>query len=301
MTLAVEFAGGGAKGQASNGWYAAQWPNRDQTPPLLGGESIGAVQAYGIATVGAGAMGGLWDRITPDMVYKGSGGALDRLLTVVGIRDGIYDMSPALETILKETAGRRIRPGTRVVVTFYDLEHQAFRDAVLTTDTSPRSCAEIVLRSCLVPLAHAIPDGRYVDGGVGGTAPVGPLVRQGATDIRVCLLHPAGPNHWPPSTGPMALAARTVECIREEGHFLDLERTALRNRLARLEPSGLWREVAVEHVEPAESLGDWMDFSEPAKRLRRAARFQVVGRSAEETWTELKRRRALALAASLAH
>jgi NTE family protein len=295
MNRALVFAGGGSKGGYSAS-KALRLHNAGRRYSILGGESIGACNALLYAVAGPHALVGIWPGLRAKDIYRG-GGKIEQILTLAGAREGIYDMTPSLATLARLTAGRRILTDVRVIVTVTDLATGAMLEHTLTSDTPPSAVVEKVYQSCLVPLAHGARDGRYADGGVSATAPLGPAVRSGAEHVDVLLLDRLGIDPWAPTRKALEQAGRAVELLRENAYWKDLEGTVLRNRLATAgDPD--YRRVEATLYAPQGELHGWMDWSP-----ERSARWPAM------TWDEyslldayqlMKRRREEAVGASLA-
>ena len=152
-------------------------------------------------------------------------------------------------------------------------------------------CVERVWRSCLVPLAHQIPGGRYSDGGVSFTAPLGPAVNAGADHIDVILLDRLGTGTWEATDKPLPLAGRAVSILRENLFWTDLQGTHLRNGMPGYRP------IEATYWEPDHQLPDWMDWGPVAKQRRRGMTF--TGRALGQTYAVVGALRDRALARSM--
>lgn len=292
MKKAIVFAGGGARG-AAGARQALRLYSAGDRWILFSGESIGAVNAFGLAILGAVELCRVWSQdLGPDDIYRG-GSWIDKLATLLGRRRGIYDMSPSLETLRQIALTRRIPEGQMVISTVCDLQTGARIDNLLTSETPTGSCVEKVFESTLVPLAHGARAGRWADGGISSTAPLAPVIRQGAEAIDVILLAPLTLDRWLPHGSAIDEAGRAVDILRRNLFYSDLELAALVNR----EPGPGKRFIPITIWIPIDSLAPWMDFSREAILQNMEARFRPA--TLEEAVQEIKAARLQALQESL--
>ena len=289
MIKALTISGGGANGEAASA-QIARLAKPAEPWSIFTGESIGAAQAYMTALDGPAAALRFWDAIKPSDIFRG-GGWLEKAATGLGLRHGLFDMEPARKTLAKLAAGRRLPAHIRVVVTVTDMVTGALLPFELNRDTPPALCVERVWRSCLVPLAHKIPGGRYADGGVSFTAPLAPAIGAGADHVDVILLDRLGTSEWAPTEDVLPLAGRAIGILRENLFWADLQGTWLRNQLSD------YRKITASYYEPDHALPPWMDFEPQAKQRRRLMTF--TGRTLDETYWLVKALRDNALAKSL--
>ena len=287
MTRAIVVSGGGANGLAALA-QMVRIQKSGRSWSIWSGESIGAACSYFGAIMGPGAALNQWTRTIRDRdIYRG-GSWFDKALVAIGKRRGIYDMAPALDTIKRLAAGRTVPDGQAVIATVTDLQAGILRAHHISKATAPAIAAEQVWRSCLVPVAHGADKGRYADGGVMATAPMGPAITLGAREIDVILLNPIGvddrfaPN---PKGSALAEAGRSIELLRDTLLFRDLE---LAERI-NVAPSAIYgeRNIPITIYEPEDSLGPWMDFGADANEKRLTTPFRrLTLTEAVEKWRE---------------
>ena len=290
---ALTLAGGGANGEAAACQVERMTKAGAGPWSVYSGESIGAANAYLIALGGAADVASEWRGIYQQAIYRG-GGFLDKVAVAIGKREGIYDMSPSIATIAKLANGRRLPAGLRVIVNVTDLKTGAMVENVLTRDTIPSSCVELVYQSCLVPIAHGARDGRWADGGISATAPLGPVVAAGASDVDVVLLDQIGYAPWSPTPKALDQGGRAIDILRDNAFFNDLQGTILRNKIAAGPVGHGFRKVSATFHIPITPLPDWMDFSPRAKAVRRNAGFTRMDIDSVYAELQANRRRALA-------
>jgi NTE family protein len=270
VKTAAVFMGGGFNGEASAHEWARLWASGFRTT-LASGESIGAVNAYCAMAMSPDALLGLWSGLDGKQVFRGGGG-LDKVLTAAGLAQGVFDMRPALEFLRALVSRYRLPLGCEVVATKTNLRTGALIERTITRGTPPETAARWIWRSCLVPFAHQT-DGVWCDGGVSASAPLGPVVSRGASEVEVILLDTPGTNHWVPQKGAVSKAGRAITILRENLFYEDVQNTLLRNDLAALNDprfrliNGTFRVLA-------RPLPDFMDLSPEARRARREAHFR---------------------------
>lgn len=267
------YMGGGLNGRASAAQATRVWALGSR-PSIYAGESIGAYLAYMTALTSPAEVDTMWDNLTASDFYRG-GGKLAQYLTLLGLRPGIYDCTPGLETLRRFVAGRRLPRGVVVIVLRADLKWGVLRQEVLTSDTPPDACCEMVYQSGLVPIAHGCRDHRWADGGVCACAPLGPAVKAGADHCEVFALDLPGVSRWE-GAKPLDEAWRAVDVLRDHLTRADLRMTVERNRHPR--PGD--RQISARYWVPVDPLPDWMDASPAAMEAR--ARMRYKGQTLDE-------------------
>ena len=270
---AFTFQGGGARGAGSTAAALRRVISDGNEPTIITGESIGAAVALIAAVRGFADAVRMWGdgSINPGVIYAGWK-PLRALGVLLGKTRGIYDMSPALDSLERLTSGLRIPASTLVIVTVTDLFTGRREDNLLTADTPMSSCVEKVYQSCLVPVAHGARDGRWADGGISASAPLEIPVRYGATKVDVFLTERLGTSSW--SGGkPLDEAARAITVLRENLFLRDLEATERVN----IAPTGSERRVTARLHEPEEIVGGWMDFKPETLRKWLAVKYRPWG------------------------
>jgi NTE family protein len=270
VKTAAVFMGGGFNGEAQAHEWARLWGSGFRTT-LTSGESIGAVNAWCAMAMSPAQLLGLWAGLDRGDVFKGGGG-LDKVLTAAGLSQGVFDMRPALEFLRALVSRYRPPGGAEILVTTTNLRTGALVVRTITRETPPETAARWIWRSCLVPFAHQT-DGVWADGGVSASAPLGPVVSRGASEVEVILLDTPGTNHWPYQKGAIAKAGRSVTILRENLFYEDIQNTSLRNDLAALNDPR-FRLVNGTFRVLARPLPDFMDLSPAARRARREAEFR---------------------------
>lgn len=173
-------SGGGAKGCFPAGVYH-QLDARGITFDAHYGTSVGALNAAGMAFVGAQGLKKLWHDI------RGTSDVLRSNWWQLCFKTGKYSTAPLRKTLEAIAAGRT--PTAEAVACYVDLLTGAIEYGY-SSKPGKLSFLDAVMASASIPQSMEPVHGRYVDGGVREQTPLKQAIADGADEIYVLLCNP---------------------------------------------------------------------------------------------------------------
>ncbi len=202
---ALVLSGGGGRGAYHVGVYK-YLEERGLRPDVVVGTSIGAVNgAMIVAGMGAADLEREWRAMTTDQVQRVRLNPLEYFE-----RPSLLDNSPWQATLERQISFHRVRTSPiafRVATT--DLKRgqlRVFRNEEITV--------RHILASCSIPVVYPwtqLDDDIFWDGAVVANTPLRPAIDEGAEEIYVVLLSPAGARELPPPPNLLDAAAHAFD------------------------------------------------------------------------------------------
>jgi NTE family protein len=283
-------SGGGAKGAFQVGAERVLREERGYRWERIFGVSVGALNGTMIGQERYRELADVWRSIREQDVYRKYGWIRIALRMAILKKLGLYDNTPLRGTIDRHAANHRFRipvhvgrvslvTGQYETVTNERPEHE-FLDAVWQSATMPIIWEPIALNA-------------YVDGGLRNIAPLGDALEFNPTEIVVIV---AGTNDVERIARPrnvVDVATRSlvditlneilINDVREFVRINRLVRQAAEHGVKLLSERGTpYRYVPITVVQPGESLGDTLDFSQDSIR-RRVELGEAAARAARPT------------------
>jgi NTE family protein len=267
-------SGGGAKGAFQVGAERILREELGFSWERIFGVSVGALNATILAQHEYERLRELWMTIREEDVYRKFPWLLVAFRLGVLRKLGLYDNSPLRDLIRRHAAGRRFLTPTHVGrVSLISGEYE------LVPSTAP-DFLDAVWHSATMPVIwEAIGPHAMVDGGLRNVTPLGDALGYEPSEIVVIAC--TGPRIEPakPPANLLDVARRSLTDItineillndvQEFIRINDLVRQAHEADLTLKKPDGSpYRYCPITVIEPTESLGDTLDFSPDAIRMR---------------------------------
>lgn len=271
---ALILSGGGAKGafQAAAEKYAREV--KGYTWDIIAGVSVGALNGTMLAMGKYQRLWEVWNSISNDQVYTG-GFNLWSLIKVAFGAKSFYGNDPLWRMLQTELNPALIQADLRVgSVSLVSGEYVQF------TKTEPQ-LAKAVLASTVMPIIWTPVDisdayRSMVDGGVRNITPIGDVLDANPDEILIINCSPENESPLPvPPPNVVQIGLRTLDILLNEVFRSDMDQFNRINALVREAES----QGAILHspasgtplkyfeckiIEPAASLDDTLDFSQPA-------------------------------------
>lgn len=224
---ALVLSGGGGRGAYHVGVYK-YLEEKGLVPDIVVGTSIGAVNGAMIASgMTAADLEREWQAMTTDQVQRVRLNPFEYLE-----RPSLLDNSPWLATLERQINFHKVRTSSRTfLVTSTDIRRgglRVFRNAEITV--------KHILASCSIPVVYPWTDldGDLLwDGAVVANTPLRPAIDEGAEDVFVVLLSPAGARELPPPPGLIEAAAHAFDTAMLASFEADLKQVEKANRRIR--------------------------------------------------------------------
>lgn len=234
---ALVLSGGGGRGAYHVGVYKYLEEHR-LLPDIVVGTSIGAVNGAMItAGLTAADLEREWRGLTTDMVQRFRLNPLEYFE-----RPSLLDNSPWQATLERQINFHHVRTSaTTFLVTSTDI-----RRGQLRVFRNPEITVKHILASCSIPVVYPwtdLDDEVFWDGAVVANTPLRPAIDEGAEDVFVVLLSPAGARELPPPPNLLDAAAHAFDMAMLASFEVDLKQLEKVNRRVR---EG--RDVSGHHV-----------------------------------------------------
>lgn len=224
---ALVLSGGGGRGAYHVGVYK-YLEEKGLIPDIVVGTSIGAVNGAMItAGMTAADLEREWRQLTTDQIQRFRLNPLEYLE-----RPSLLDNSPWAETLERQISFHRVRTSPvalRVVAT--DIRQGraiVFRNEEITV--------KHILASCSIPVVYPwadIDSEIFWDGAVVANTPLRPAIDEGADEVYVVLLSPAGARRLPPPPNLLDAAAHAFDMALLASFEVDLKLLEKVNRRVR--------------------------------------------------------------------
>lgn len=224
---ALVLSGGGGRGAYHVGVYK-YLEERGLQPDIIVGTSIGAVNGAMITSgMTAADLEREWRQLTTDQIQRFRLNPLEYLE-----RPSLLDNSPWAETLERQISFHRVRTSPtalRVVAT--DIRQGraiVFRNEEITV--------KHILASCSIPVVYPwadIDSAIFWDGAVVANTPLRPAIDEGADEVYVVLLSPAGARELPPPPNLLDAAAHAFDMALLASFEVDLKLLEKVNRRVR--------------------------------------------------------------------
>jgi NTE family protein len=267
-------SGGGAKGAFQVGAERVLREELGFRWERIFGISVGAINATLLAQRAYSQLRELWLRIREEDIYRKFPWPIVALRIGLQRKLGLYDVSPLRDLIRRHAAGRPfLTPAHVGRVSLVSGEYE------LVPNTAP-DFLDAVWQSATMPVIwEAIGPKAYVDGGLRNVTPLGDALAYGASEIVVIACDSGMIEPAKPPTNLLDVAKRSLtditlnEILRNDvEHFIhinDLVRQGHEAGLTLKKQDGSpYRHCRITVIEPAEPLGDTLDFSQESIRLR---------------------------------
>jgi NTE family protein len=287
---ALVLSGGGANGafQVMAEKYARE--QKGYKWDIIAGVSVGAVNATMLALEKYQRLAEIWQTISNDKVYTGSLNFWTAVRLLFGAKS-IYSNQPLWRMIETEIDRAQIKTDLRVGVvslrtgdySFFNPTDPNFKKALLASTAIPVIWEPVDVSASWLDM---------VDGGVRNISPLGDVLDADPTEVVVIHCSPRTSPAWgAPFKNVLEIGRQAIEVALAEIFVTDVrEFLRINHNVQEAEAHGikLHNENGKEYkyydykiIEPDESLGDIMDFSQPAIAQRMAAGWekakQVLG------------------------
>lgn len=224
---ALVLSGGGGRGAYHVGVYK-YLEECGLVPDIVVGTSIGAVNGAMItAGLTASDLEREWRAMTTEQVQRFRFNPLEYFE-----RPSLLDNSPWLETLERQINFHRVRTSERTfLVTTTDI-----RRGQLRVFRNPEITVQHILASCSIPVVYPwtqLDDDIFWDGAVVANTPLRPAIDEGAEDVYVVLLSPAGARELPPPPNLLDAAAHAFDMALLASFEVDLKLLEKVNRRVR--------------------------------------------------------------------
>ncbi len=246
---ALVLSGGGGRGAYHVGVYK-YLEEKGLIPDIIVGTSIGAVNgAMLTAGMKAADLEREWRQMTTDQVQRLRLNPLEFLE-----RPSLLDNSPWIETLERQISFHKVRTSpTLFRITTTDLRRgqlRVFRNEEITV--------RHVIASCSIPVVYPWTDidGDLLwDGAVVANTPLSPAVDEGAEDIYVVLLSPAGARELPPPPHLLDAAAHAFDMALLASFEADQKQlNKINKRIREGRDSGAHHPIHLRVIAPSENL-----------------------------------------------
>lgn len=285
---ALVLSGGGAKGafQVGAEQYAREVHGFEWD--IIAGVSVGALNASLVAMGRQRRLREVWETLTKEQVHTGAFNVWTVLKLLTG-RLGIYDNAPLRELIAREVDPAAIPPNRVVRVGAVSLETGKYHTF---TPADPEFCDAVFASTAMpviwppVSVSDAFP--MMADGGLRNISPLGDVLDFAPERVVIINCSPREPRPSQPLKNILDVARRSLLDIALNEIFVTDLREFLRINQNVLEAAHHGCELHNDHgrvlkyyepiiIEPAEDLGDTLDFSHAS-----------INRSLEAGWERAK-------------
>jgi NTE family protein len=300
-------SGGGAKGAFQIGAERVLREELGFRWERVFGISVGALNATLLAQQAYSQLRELWLRIRAEDIYRKYPWPIVAIRVALQRKLGLYDDTPLRDLIRRHAAGRPfLTPAHVGRVSLLSGEYE------LVPNTAP-DFLDAVWQSATMPVIwEAIGPRAYVDGGLRNVTPLGDALAYGASEIVVIacssgLIEPAKPPSNLLDVAKRSLTDITInEILRNDvEEFIrinDLVRQGHEAGIALKKQDGTpYRYCRITVIEPAEPLGDTLDFSQESIRQRMKQGEEMARRAIRPTGLGPGERPTLAMAPEPAH
>jgi len=271
---ALVLSGGGAKGAFQCGAEKYAREVKGYHWDIIAGVSVGALNGAMLAMEKYQRLFEIWNTISNDKVYTGGFNLLSLVKLLFGAKS-FYGNGPLRRMLLQELEPEEIKADLRIgAVSLETGEYVEFRG-------DDPDIAEAILASTVMPIIWTPLDISYkhrsmVDGGVRNISPIGDVLD--AEPDEVVIIN-CSPEMFDPLPGPpeniLKIGERTLEILLNELFRSDMREFVRINAMV-LEAQA--QGVTLHHpvsgrplkyypwkiIEPVETLGDTLDFSQEA-------------------------------------
>jgi NTE family protein len=246
---ALVLSGGGGRGAYHVGVYKYM-EEKGLIPDIIVGTSIGAVNgAMLTAGMKAADLEHEWRQMRTDQVQRFRLNPLEFLE-----RPSLLDNSPWLETLERQISFHKVRTSpTLFRITTTDIRRgqlRVFRNEEITV--------RHIIASCSIPVVYPwtdIDDDIFWDGAVVANTPLRPAVDEGAEDIYVVLLSPAGARELPPPPNLLEAAAHAFDMALLASFEADQKQLhKINQRIREGRDSGAHHEINLHVIAPSENI-----------------------------------------------
>jgi NTE family protein len=287
MKRALVLSGGGAKGSFQLGALEFLMEKRSMRFDIVAGVSVGALNGTMIAMDRLDRLQHIWSTIDRRQVMTGSLDWRAGIRMLFGAKS-IYSNKPLWELIQREVDPAQIKIPLLIGVVclrtgeYLDIKptHSSFRQMVLASTTIPIVWNPVQVSSVLRDM---------VDGGVRNVCPLGSVIDHDPDEI--VIINCSKPNAKPPVKefgNALDIGQRTIDILTDEifagdlSEFLrinDLVRQAAYKNVELIKPDGrVYKYFKSITIEPAEPLGETLDFSRKTLERRRQHGFEMAAK-----------------------
>jgi NTE family protein len=246
---ALVLSGGGGRGAYHVGVYK-YLEEQGLTPDIIVGTSIGAVNGAMLAAgMNAADLECEWRALTTDQIQRLRLNPLEYFE-----KPSLLDNSPWADTLERQISFHKVRTSDKTfLVTSTDIRRgglRVFRKEEITV--------RHILASCSIPVIYPWTDldGDLLwDGAVVANTPLRPAIDEGAEEIYVVLLSPAGARELPPPPNLLDAAAHAFDMALLASFEFDLKQVEKVNRRVREgRDASSHRIVNVRVIAPSENI-----------------------------------------------
>ena len=300
---ALVLSGGGAKGAFQIGAEKYAREVKGYHWDIIAGVSVGALNATMLAMEKYDRLLEVWNTISSDKVYTGGFNLLSLFKLLFG-RRSFYSNAPLQRLLRQEFEPEKIRADLRVgAVSLISGEYVEFR--VGDPHLERAVLASTVMPLVWEPVLVSDQNPEMVDGGVRNLTPIGDVLNSDPDEVVVINCSPQAAGSLPQAPKDIArVGLRTLDILLNELFLSDVREFVRINQLVKeAAASGVTLHHPVSGrplkyyeckiIEPQESLGDTLDFSQAA--VQRSLRAGVEtrppgvggGKAHESLWSSL--------------